>query len=92
LSNRSEAIDEFLARLDADEDRARAGHVERQQRCVESLCRRVRQALVDIGLDELAQWAEPVGGAVGFGDLEPRSAERFVELLEAVALKARRGW
>jgi hypothetical protein len=90
--SRAHTVDEFLSRLDAEEDQARADHVERQQRHAESLCRRVRQAFVDLGLDDLADWAEPADGAVRFGDLGPRNVERFVEMLERIAAKGRRGW
>jgi len=81
-----------LARLDAEVADARASHVEKQQRCAEALCRRFRQALVDIGLDDLQDWTEPEDGVVSFGDLENRDAEKFVGILEGVAAKARRGW
>jgi len=90
LSSRSRSIDEFLARLDADEAQARASDAEKRQRRAEAMCRQIRQALIDLGFDHLAEWAEHVDGAVSFGDLEPRRAERFVEMLEVVAERARR--
>jgi hypothetical protein len=90
LSSRSRAINEFLARLDAEESWVRESHLDRQQRRTEALCRRFRQAFIDLGFDGLQLWAEADDGAVTFGDLEPRSAERLVELLEIMAAQARR--
>jgi hypothetical protein len=69
---------------------ARASHVERRQRRAESQCRRFRQAFVDLGLDHLNDWVDAAGGAVNFGDLEPRKAERLVEIFEILAARARR--
>jgi hypothetical protein len=91
VPSRTGAIDEFLARLDAAETQAFNSYLDRRQRSAESLCRRIHQALVDLDLDHLQDWAQAKEGAVSFCDLEAQPAERLAHLLEILAARARRG-